>query len=220
MKSILTLFLSISSYTAIITMIFPIIAAIRARKQGAVFQFDLKLFEFYYYIATIIQFTVLTTAWIGYFIEPFMLFARQFRSYLFIFLTIVHVIIFLFLLLKWAGLKKYYIPLIIIITPIMIVADHFTDTLYPHLMTWTNVLILLIASFILSLRIDKLSIKLPREYNFIHLGIYIYCLVTIIGFAPNSSVISEIRIFGSFLHALASILVNYYFYRSFKCLYL
>jgi hypothetical protein len=216
MKSILTLFLSISSYAAIISMIFPVIAAIKVRKKGVPFNFDLKLFEFYVYIATIIQFTVLTIAWIGYFIEPFMQYARLFRSYLFIFLTIVHVLIFLFLLLKWARLNKYYFPLIIIITPIMIVANHFTTSQYPDLMTWVQVVILLFVSFILSYRSDKLLIKLPREYNFIHIGIYLYCLITIIGITPNAT---EIRIFGHFIHAIAAILVNYYFYRSFKCLY-
>ncbi len=216
MESILKLFHSILSYTSMIAMLFPVIAAIKARKQGAVFQFDMKLFAIYAYLAAIIQYTVLAFAWTGYFFRQYWEYSYQYKSYLFIFILLLQLTTFLFLLLKWAGLKKYFIPLLILVSPIMVLANHYTNSYYPDLMTWAEVSILLFTSFTLSYKMDKLLIHLPREHNFIHLGIYLYCLLTLIGITPNSG---EIRMFGHILHSIALILTNYYFYRSFKCLY-
>jgi len=207
MLSILKLFDELFGYLAIITMLLPIFAAIQARKHKAIFSHDLKLFEIYVYFTLILQCISLTLSY-GFGLHNILLF----RIYL-----PIHTAFFSYFLIKWSR-RGNIIFLLIIITLISIMGDYFYgDPNYsPDIMIWSDAIILLFLSFLLSYKIDKKKNKLPCEHNFIHIGIYLYSIVTLLGLSPSHT---DVRVFGFLLQAFAVIISNYYFARSFRCLY-
>jgi hypothetical protein len=83
-------------------------------------------------------------------------------------------------------------------------------------MIWFDALLLLVLSFYLSYINDKKKIHLSKEKNYIHIGIYLYSIITVIGISPS---FTELRTYGFFFQALATIISSYFFARSFRCLY-
>lgn len=208
MNSILVLFYKISAFSAELTMFLPIYTVLLARIKARIIKTDLKLFEIYVYFILFFEATALILSH-GFGLHNVIVFR--------IFLPI-HAGLFSYLLSKWSNFLERPILLGISIAMLLIVVD-FTwgDQNYsPDLMTWLDAIFLLLLSFFLSYRIDKTNLKLPCEFNFIHIGIYLYSLITLIGITPTNE---DLRGYGFVVQNIAIIVSNIYFARSFRCLY-
>jgi hypothetical protein len=207
MTSILNLFYNIASNLAIISLSFPIITDIIARKKNNKFSNDLKLFEFYIYFTFLMQlFAIILSK---------LLMVNNlivFRIYL-----PIHTAILSYLLIKWLWNTKNLLWSIIIFI-ISLWGDYILENYNtpPNFMIWFDALLLLVLSFYLSYINDKKKIHLSKEKNYIHIGIYLYSIITVIGISPS---FTELRTYGFFFQALATIISSYFFARSFRCLY-
>lgn len=208
MESILLPFRYIFGYAAIIGILIPVIASILARRNGVKFTFEIKLFEFYCYSAATVQITAVILAFVMY---PDLTYTILFRI-----LTIIEISVFVYLLLKWMSFERFTFRLLIIVIPILFLGDYIYSTEYPDFMLWFQLLIMAILAFLLSYKIDKQNINLPKEYSYIHIGIYLNSIITILGFTPFGD---ELRSFGHFIHVFANGITIYYYYRSFRCQY-
>ncbi|MCP5375413.1 MAG: hypothetical protein H6743_04895 [Rickettsiaceae bacterium] len=208
MLSILELFRNIFSWIALLTIIFPVISSILARRHKSFFCFELRVFEIYVYFLLIFQIVALVLAY-GFHLHNVILFQ--------IFLP-VHTALFSFFLIKWSGIVKNAIPFVILFLSVLIIGDYlFGNFNYsPDFMIWADSIILFSLSFFLSYKGDIKNIKLSKELIFIHIGIYLYSIITIIGISPAEN---EIRVFGFLVQNIAIIVSNIYFARSFICLY-
>lgn len=208
MLPILDLFKFIFSKIAFLTMIFPVIASIIARRNNSFFSFELRLFEGYVYLLVIFQIAALILSY-GLHLHNVILFR--------IFLPI-HTAIFSFFLIKWSGIVKNTIPYVILFMSVLIIGDYLFDDYNnaPDFMIWADSIILFILSFFLSYIGDKKNINRSKELRFIHIGIYLYSIITIIGISPAKN---DIRTFGFLLQNIAIVVSNIYFARSFICLY-
>lgn len=208
MDSILYLFYRVTSVIAILTMLLPIFAAYKVRRNGIVFSADIKLFEFYVYFLFIFQITALTLSR-GFGLHNVILF----RIFL-----LIHMSLFAHFLIKWSGISVNTIFFILPLLVFSILGDFFfgDPNFAPDFIIWSDAIILLLLSFFLSYRIDKIRFNLPRELNSIHIGIYIYSLITVIGISPSHN---DLRLFGFFVQTIAVVISNFYFARSFRCLY-
>ena len=206
MQSIFTLFHSIIGYLAIITIIFPVIASIVARRKGVKFDFDLRIFEIFVYVAAIGQLLALLLAFtvgIGW-------------ELVFLIVALAQILTFSYLLLKWMNKQSYFKKIMSIVIPLILIVNLFLESVYPAFIIWLGPVLFIILAFLLSYNVDKNKIRLPKEYSYIHIGIYLYSIVSLIGITPSGS---ELSSFGSVLQHTGSFLTNYYFYRSFRCLY-
>lgn len=209
MKSILDLFVSASSWLATLTLFFPIWVSIVALKKKAVFDLEMKFFTIYCYVTIIGQLiTYILTFYFG------MYNVLIFRIYL-----PFHTLIFSYFLLKWIGLgKNYYNVISLAVFLTSICGDYiWGDPNYaPNFMFWFDGIILLIFSFSLSYLSDRNNIKLNSQQHFIHIGIYLYSLITVLGII---SINLELLSVAYFLQGLAVIISSIYFARSVRCLY-
>jgi len=209
MYDILFLFSKIGSFVAVVLIFLPLITNIIALRKGIRYSNDLKVFTLFYYYSIIIQLIASTLA-------------RGFHTpnlFIFHFYLPIQIIALSYILLKWIGLKKNIILLLVAFFGLITISgDHYFSSLneYPYFMLWFNISVLLVLSVILSYVNDKKRIHLPCELNYIHIGIYLYSIVTLFGFVPPKS---ELNVYGYFFHALASITSYYFFMRSFRCLY-
>jgi hypothetical protein len=194
---------------SLITMFFPVITSIIARKKSGVFIWEMRLFEVYVYATLIFQLIahIMTRVFSMHNIIVF-------RIYL-----PFHTFIFAFFLLKWLGLKKYYTTIAFFMLICSIVIDYLLgdQKTAPYVMIWLDTIILLVLSFLVSYRNDKYRKRLSDEFNEIHIGIYLYSLITLIGVSLSGL---EIQIFGYAAQTVATLISNVYFARSFRCLYL
>lgn len=208
MNSILDLFILVSSYIAIATMLLPIIADLMARKKNVTFKNDLKLFEFYIYFTFILQIAAIGLRHFG-----------EFNVFLFRLYLPIHSAIFAYLLLKWLfGKNKYIILLVIIPVIFSVLGDILTSekNTFPNFMLLFDAVLLFILSYLVSFINDKRKNHLPNEYNFIHIGIYLYSILTLVGFLLTQTGYID---YGYFIQAIAVIISNYYFAWSFICLF-
>ncbi|MCP5062581.1 MAG: hypothetical protein GY936_08970 [Ignavibacteriae bacterium] len=209
MNSILDLFLYITSKFALATMFFPIVAVLIARKRNVELNRDLKLFEFYVYTTLSLQlFAYVLTLGLGF---PNIILFRLYLPF--------HTVVFAYFLLKWLlGINKNTILLISFSLIISVSGDLIFDDIsnFPYFMLVFDSVLLFILSFIVSFLNDKRKHQLSNEYNFIHIGIYLYSLLTLIGFTITQTGYMQV---GFFLQAIAVIISNYYFARSFTCLF-
>lgn len=205
MHSIITLFRYTLGWGASLGIIIPVIGAIMARRNGVKLSFEMKLFEVYCYVAVISQYAATINAY------TFRYHWQIFRVF-----TIIEAIILFYLLLKWLNFEKYYIKFLAIFFPILFIGDYYIESRYPDFMVWLELSILGILALLLSLKIDKDFINFPKGHSYIHLGIYLYCIITAIGFTPPES---ELRPFGHLIHVFATYVSIYFYYRSFRCLY-
>jgi len=209
MLKILMLFSKIAIITAFISMFLPMITDFIARRGGIAYSNDLKLFAVLYYYSLIIQ--IIATVLASIF--------HSTNVFIFHFYSPVQIVILSYLLLKWNGIKQEAVLIIAgLFGLITISGDILFSSLneFPDFMLWFTTLILFLLSFLLSYSNDKKKIYLTCENNYIHVGIYIYSIITLIGISPANT---EIRIYGYFFQALALIFSNIYFARSFRCLY-
>ena len=208
MDSIFYLFGNIFGYIGYFVLLLPIITSIWARKKKIIFSLDMRLFELLIYLTVIGQIIALVLA------DVFGLHnVIIFRLFL-----PIHTAILSYLLLKWSGMFKNNITIILGLMIISISLDliwgdpNFT----PNLMFWFDAAILFVLSFYLTFLRDKNKVTLKHEYNYIHIGVYVYSSLTIIGIAaPNL----EIIMFGYFIQIIASIACTFYYAWSFRCLY-
>ncbi len=209
MNSILDLFLYITSKFALATMFLPIVAVLIARKRNVELNRDLKLFEFYVYATLSLQlFAYVLNLGLGL---PNIILFRLYLPF--------HTVVFAYFLLKWLlGINKNTILLISFSLIISVSGDLIFDDInnFPYFMLVFDAVLLFILSFIVSFLNDKRKHQLSNEYNFIHIGIYFYSLLTLIGFTITQTGYMQV---GFFLQAIAVIISNYYFTRSFVCLF-
>lgn len=205
MHSIITLFRYFIGWTALIAIVLPIIGSIMARRNGVKLSFEMRLFEFYCYIAAI-----------GQIIATIMAFTFGDRMIVFRIIIVVQVLVYTYLLLKWMNFDRFYLKSLIVIFPTLFIGDYIFYSNYPDFMVWVITSIWAILALLLSYIIDRDFINLPKEYTYIHLGIYLYSIITAIGFTPTGT---ELRPLGHLIHATGSFMSFYYFYRSFRCLY-
>ncbi|VAX19296.1 hypothetical protein MNBD_IGNAVI01-1492 [hydrothermal vent metagenome] len=190
-------------------MFLPLIADFIGRRKGVAYSNDLKVFAAFYYYSLIIQITATVLASIFHATNVF----------LFHFYVPVQIVILSYLLLKWTGIKRETVLISAgFLGSITIIGDFLFSNLneFPDFMLWFTTIVLLLLSFLLSYSNDRKKNHLLCEYNFIHIGIYIYSIITLIGTSPTST---PIRLYGYFFQALALIFSNFYFARSFRCLY-
>lgn len=209
MNNILELFLSVSNYLAITSMFLPIAAVLYARERNAVIKKDIKLFEIYVYVTLILQISALVLSY-GFKLHNLFLF----RIYL-----PMHTAFFSYFLLKWLLVKnKNIILLVSLFITISILGDFFIGkpNVPPNFMIWFDAILLFGLSFLLSIKNDKRKVHLPKENNFIHIGIYLYSTIALVGLLPS---IFGLEVYGFFLQAVAVIISNYFFARSFLCLF-
>jgi hypothetical protein len=208
MLSILELFKDIFSKLALLTMILPVVSSIIARKHKSFFRFDLRLLEIYVYFLLIFQVVALILSY----------WFHLYNVILFRIFLPIHTTIFSYFLIKWLGIVKNSLPYSIILASVLIIGDYIVGdpNFSPEFMIWADAIILFSLSFFLSYRGDIKKIKLSKELRFIHIGIYLYAIITIIGISPAEN---EIRVFGFLVQNIAIIVSNIYFARSFICLY-
>lgn len=208
MKEILVLFYKIFSFLAVVTMLYPIITSLIARKSKKEFSSDLKLFEVYIYFVFIFQLFALSLIHIF----------DTYNVILFRIFLPIHLAMFSYFLLKWAINNKTAILFALLTIPFMFIGDYILgDYNYsPDFKFWADSIILLILSTYLAYKVNEESVFLENKYSYIHIGIYLYSIITIIGITPAYT---EIRSFGFVLQSLAVIISNYFFARSFRCLY-
>lgn len=208
MLTILNLFGKIFSFLAVITMLYPIFTSLIARKSKKEFSSDLKLFEVYVYFVFIFQLSALSLIHIF----------NTYNVILFRIFLPIHLALFSYFLLKWASNHKIAIIFTLLTIPFMFIGDYALGNYNysPDFMLWTDAVILLILSTYLAYKVNKESVILESKYSYIHLGIYLYSIITIIGITPAYT---ETRSFGFVLQSLAVIISNYFFARSFICLY-
>ncbi|MCP4969646.1 MAG: hypothetical protein GY932_03495 [Arcobacter sp.] len=208
MNSILILFANITSYIGVGTLLLPIIADLIARKKNVEFVTDLKLFEFYIFFTLVMQ--IIAT----------ILFLKGMNNlFLFRLYLPIHTGVFTYFLLKWSWSKnKKIISLVSLSVIISVLGDIWMgdSNTPPYFMLVLDAILLFGLSFYVSFVNDKKKIHLPQEYNFIHIGIYLYSILTLIGF-----ILSQTGYFnyGYFLQSVAMVISNYYFARSFTCLF-
>ncbi len=207
MISILNLFYIIASSLAIISLSFPVITDIIARRKKIRFSGDLKLFELYNFFTLIMQILAV-------------IFAKLlFTSNLILFRIYLpfHTAIFTYFLVKWRGNNNYLIWSVVFFF-ISIVGEFFLGKhgTPPNFMIWFDAIVLLVLSFNLNLYIDKKKLLLKKENNYIFTGIYLYSIITIIGISPSST---ELRTYGFFFQSIAIIVSSYFYAGSFQCLF-
>ncbi len=208
MIHILNLFYNIASNLAILSIFFPIAIDIIARiKSKNKFTKELKLFEFFIYFTLIMQLLAIGLAKIVG-VNNLIIF----RIYL-----PVHLSIFSYLLIKWIWNKNSVLWSIIFFL-ISYLGDYITGNYNtpPNFMIWFDAILLSVLSFYLSYKNDKEKKYLPKEYTYILIGIYLYSIITVLGISPS---FTDLRTYGFFFQGLAIIVSNYYFARSFLCLY-
>ena len=208
MKSILFLFGDIAGYFAMISLLFPIIASIWVRKKNIALSNEMKLFEVLVYLTFIGQ-LISHSSWFW---------LSNFKDLILTIYLPIHTTILSYFLLKWTKKFNNELQIAIGITTITLLINFiFNDfSLSIEKIFWFDTFILLFLSVFLSYSRDKNNVKLNCEYNFIHNGIYVATLLSVLGIAlPKLDVI----FFGVFIHTLANITCNIYFARSFKCLY-
>ncbi len=209
MHDIFLLFSKIGSRVAVLLMFLPLITDFFARRKGIKYSNDLKIFALFYYYSCIIQLIA-------------SILARVFHSpnlFVFHFYLPIQIAAISYLLLKWLGLKKNVVLLLAAFFGLITISgDLYFSSLneYPYFMLWFNISVLLVLSFILSYSNDKRKIHLPCEFNYIHIGIYVYSIITLIGLSPAHT---DLKVYSYFFHAMASIISYYFFMRSFRCLY-
>ena len=209
MYDIIFLFSKIGNNVAILSMFLPLIADFFARRKKIEYSNDLKIFALFYYYSCIIQLIA-------------SILAKVFHShnlFIFHFYLPIQIVAISYLLLKWLGLKKNVVLLLAAFFGLITFSgDLYFSSLneYPYFMLWFNISVLLVLSFILSYSNDKRKIHLPCEFNYIHIGIYVYSIITLIGLSPAHT---DFRVYGYFFHAMASTISYYFFMRSFRCLY-
>ena len=204
---IIKLFYKIVSSLATLSLLFPIIIDIRARRKKSKFTNEFKLFEFYIYFTFIMQIVAL---FVGKLFKANNLVI--FRIYL-----PIHTAILFYLLIKWLWNKNSLLWSIVILI-ISIGGDyiwgHYNTP--PNFMIWFDAVLLLVFSFYYSYYSDKKKIYLSKKKTYILMGIYIYSIITLVGISPS---FTELRTYGFFFQSLAIVISNYYFARSFRCLY-
>lgn len=208
MKSILNVFLIVFSFIAIATLLSPVVAGMFVKKRNITFNIDVRLFEIYIYFTVIMQFFAVILNY-GLSLQNLLIF----RIYL-----PIHTAVFTYFLSKWLlGKNKNVILLVSSSIVISILGDFFMGerNTYPYFMVWFDAILLFILSFLLSFVSDKKKIYLSSENNFIHIGIYLYSIITFIGFFPSQ--IGYVS-YSLFLQSVAIIISNYYFTRSIVCL--
>ena len=207
MISILDLFYNITSILAAISILFPIITDIFARKKQSIFSIDMKLFEFNIYFTLLMQLFAIILAKI-FMVSNLIIF----RIYL-----PIHTSIFSYLLIKWLWNKNSILWSLVIFI-ISIGGDYIWGNynLPPDFMIWFDAILLLALSFYISYYGDKKKKHFSKKKTFIIMGIYLYSIITLIGISPS---FTEFRTYGFFFQSLAIIISNYYFARSFRCLY-
>lgn len=209
MESILRLFSITASILATLTLFLPIVYSIIAIRKKKKMNFDMKMFLIYCYITLVGQLISYSLAF-GFGMQNILLF----RIYL-----PLHTALFTYFLLKWIGLEKKHNYLAVIAAIIISFAIDliFGDQNYsPIYMFWFDAIILFVLSFYLSYISDKKKLKHSCEKHYIHIGIYLYSLITILGITPQKM---EIHHIAFFLQAAAVMVSGIYFGRSFKCLY-
>ena len=208
MESIFNLFGTVIGYIAGVSLLLPILTSILARKNKTVFSIEMRLLEIVAYITFLVQITSHST-WYNFNLDKNIIF--------YIYLP-VHTVVFSYMLLKWTDIIQnnlfiiYGIIIILISAAIIFVSPIFSS----ELLFWFNAIILLTLSFYLSFKRDKRNLITKRELNFIHHGIYIGSLLTVLGIALSRL---DIIFFSYFIHVTANITTNLYFARSFRCLY-
>jgi len=208
MIPILDLFYRVTSIIGVLSLLLPVITDIIARKKSKnKFTKELKLFEFFVYFTLIMQFFAIGLSKIVG-VNNLIIF----RIYL-----PVHVAIFSYLLIKWTWNKNNVLWSIIFFL-VSYLGDYITGNYNtpPNFMIWFDAVILFVLSFCLSFISDKRKVHLSKKYNYIHIGVYLYSIITIIGISPS---FTELRTYGFFFQGLAIVVSNYYFARSFRCLY-
>lgn len=205
MHEIITLFRYFIGWTAIIGIVVPVIGAILARRNGVKFSFEMRLFEFYCFVAAI-----------GQIIAGIMAFTIRHHWIVFRIITVVEIFVFVYLLLKWMNFERHYIKALLFIFPILFIGDYIFESEYPDFMLWFEISIIAILSVALSYISDRKYLNFPKEYIYIQLGIYVSSVITVIGFTPTGT---ELRPFGHLIHVTGNLTAIYYYYRSFRCLY-
>ena len=209
MQSILRLFSITASILGTLTLFLPIIYSSIAIRKNIKLNFDMKMFVFYCYITLIGQLISYSLVF-GFGMQNVLLF----RIYL-----PLHTALFTYFLLKWIGLEKRDNYLIVIATILFsfTVDFIFGDQNYsPNYMFWFDAIILFFLSFLLSYISDKKKLKHSCEKHYIHIGIYLYSLITILGITPQKM---ELHYIAFFLQAAAVMVSGIYYGRSFRCLY-
>ncbi len=206
MLLILKLFYKLTSFLAILSLLFPIGTNILARKKYYKFTSDFKLFEFFIYFTFIMQLLAI-------------IIAKLKANNLFIFRIYlpIHTAILSYLLIKWLW-NKNSIFWSIVIFIVSIGGDYIWGNynLPPDFMIWFDAILLLALSFYISYYGDTKKKHFSKKKTFIIMGIYLYSIITLVGISPSYT---EFRTYGFFFQALAIIISNYYFARSFRCLY-
>lgn len=209
MQSILRLFSIASSFLGTLTLFLPIIYSSIAISKKVKFNIDMKMFVIYCYLTLIGQLISYSLVFI---------FGMQ-NVLMFRFYLPLHTALFTYYLLKWIGLEKGYNYLLVFISIVVSFSGDliFGDQNYsPNFMFWFDAIILFVLSFVLSYISDKKNLKLSCEKHFIHIGIYLYSLITILGITPQKV---ELHYIAYFLQGAAVIVSSIYFGRSFRCLY-
>lgn len=209
MNSILSLFHDVSNYIAISTMILPILASLTGWIKKIKFSLVLKLFAIYVWITFILQTVALILSY-GFKLHNLFLF----KLYL-----PFHTAVFTYFLMKWLLIKNKVVYLLVFLAILIsslgevLLGSNKTPQSF---MLWFDAILLFGLSFLLSYVNDKKKVHLPKEYNFIHIGIYLYSTITLIGLFPSSVGLES---YGFFLQSVAVIISNYFFARSFLCLF-
>ncbi|MEE9430852.1 MAG: hypothetical protein V3V16_07430 [Melioribacteraceae bacterium] len=190
-------------------MLLPIGTSLTCWIKKIKLSFELKLFAIYIWVTFILQAFALVLSY-GFGLQNLFLFRLHYPF---------HIAIFTYLLLKWLHVKNKNI---ILLVGLSILISVLGDFLFGErnapltFMLWFDVIVLFSMSFLLSFVNDKKKIHLPKEYNFIHIGIYLYSTITLIGLFPSSV---GLETYGFFLQSIAVIISNYFFARSFLCLF-
>ena len=207
MKSILFLFGDAAGYFAMLSLLFPIIASIVVRKKKIELTNEMKLFEVLIYLTFMGQ-IISHSSWFE---------LNTYKDFTLAFYLPFHTAVLSYFLIKWTFKFKNELQIAIGITALSIIINLFLSdfSLSTEKMLWFDTFILLSLSVFLSYSRDKNGVRLKCEYNFIHNGIYVGALLTVLGIAlPKLDII----FFGLFIHTLANIACNIYFARSFTCL--
>jgi len=203
MRNILIIFQDVASFLAFALMLYPIYASLTARRRNAEFSKEMKIFEKYVYATFIFQVLI------------FLL--RADNTIILRIYMPFHFLLFSYLLLKWLNEKNYFIQAVLLTILLIAIDLVWGDFSYiPDLMIWFDSIVLLILSVFLSYKKNSDEILLSMERRYIHYGIYLYSLITIIGMTPSYL---DLRFYGLFLQAIGVIISNVFFAWSFRCLY-
>lgn len=217
MKEILILFQSISNYFGILAQLLPIIGIWVAYKRRLLNDNNMKIFAIYIIVAFVIRYSILFLSWYHYISGTPSNSFKLLEEWVFNIFNIFETFLFLYILLDWSGNRDYFFPFASIALPILLVANYFSTEIFPNLMHWAHIVLLLGVAFYTSFKIDSTNAVLKPEYSYLLIGIYLYFLISILGLAPQ---VNELHRIENIMHSIALFVSNYYFYRGFKCLYL